>query len=426
MKLLIKFPTRGRPDQVLPLLERYRDMLSGRHDVCFLITLDVDDPTMQNSVVMKRLNRLSEGRSGISSIVSIGNSKTKIQAVNADMDKAPSDWDVILLASDDMVPQKQGYDAIIFEHMLSHYPDLDGTLWFFDGYTRKVCTLVVMGKPYYERFGYIYHPDYLSLWCDNEWTEVAKKLGKLQYVDCTIIKHEHFANTKTIKADTLYKRNEAFYEQDKALYHLRKKNGFHLGRSGPKTLSILICSLNSRANLLARITGQLNPQIENDNLQSEVEVLISSDDGQKSIGQKRNELVKQASGKWICFVDDDDYVCDSYVRLIMKALRDGDPDCVGLTGEIMWKGTWRKFIHSLRYTKYENLPGPVFVRPPNHLNPVKAEIVRRVKFPEINRGEDTRYAMTLCKAGLIKTEKFIKEVLYFYEPSAKSDREGRK
>ena len=233
MKLLIKFPTRARPEKVLPLLERYRSLLSGRNDVFFLITIDTDDKTMNNPTILKRINHIIHNAPKITGIVCIGNSGTKIQAVNADMTSAPQDWDVLLLASDDMVPQVQSYDAIIFEHMRSHFPDLDGCLWFNDGYTMKVCTLVVMGKPYFQRFNYIYHPDYLSLWCDNEWSEVAAMHGKIQYVDCTIIKHEHFANKKGVVADRLYQRNEKFYHQDKALYELRKKNGFWLGRGYP-------------------------------------------------------------------------------------------------------------------------------------------------------------------------------------------------
>jgi len=191
------------------------------------------------------------------------------------------------------------------------------------------------------------------------------------------------------------------------------------------TLSILICSLRKRKRLLRRVLGQLDPQIANAKLQDEVEVLTFVDEGQATIGFKRNELVKRAKGTWICFVDDDDYVCDSYITLVIEALQKHDPDCIGLTGMIMWHGTWRRFVHSLQYKVYATLPGLVFVRPPNHLNPIRADIVRKIKFPEINRGEDTAYSMTLCNAGLIKTEHFIEDVIYFYEPSAKSDREGR-
>ena len=41
-----------------------------------------------------------------------GNSKSKIDAVNRDLENY-HDWDIVLLASDDMIPQVKGYDRII-------------------------------------------------------------------------------------------------------------------------------------------------------------------------------------------------------------------------------------------------------------------------------------------------------------------------
>jgi len=192
------------------------------------------------------------------------------------------------------------------------------------------------------------------------------------------------------------------------------------------TLSVLICSLSNRAALFARVQGQLMDQIRNFRLDGEVEVLDYIDEGQHTIGCKRNVLKDRAQGRWLCYIDDDDHVCDSYLRLVVNALRAKEPDCVGIVGKILWKGAWCRFIHSLQYKEYATLPGPVFVRPPNHLNPVRAEIARQFRFPEINRGEDTDYAMTLARSGLLKTEAFVDEVIYFYTPNLREDRERQK
>ncbi len=191
-------------------------------------------------------------------------------------------------------------------------------------------------------------------------------------------------------------------------------------------LSILICSLRKRADLLGRVINQLNPQIKNSKLEDEVEVITYVDEGQMTIGDKRNELKRRANGKWLCYVDDDDHVNDSYVCLVVEALKRSDPDCIGLVGKILWKGTWSRFEHSIRHPGYATLPGPVFVRPPNHLNPIRTEIAREIQFPPLDRSEDTAYSLALQKSGLIKTETFIEAVLYFYTPSRASDREKPK
>ena len=63
--------------------------------------------------------------------------------------------------------------------MTELYPNTDGVLWFNDGNQgNRLNTLCILGKKYYERFNYIYHPDYTSLWADNEFMDVANLLNK--------------------------------------------------------------------------------------------------------------------------------------------------------------------------------------------------------------------------------------------------------
>ncbi|PCJ57935.1 MAG: hypothetical protein COA65_08730 [Rhodospirillaceae bacterium] len=154
-----------------------------------------------------------------------GTSNNKIHACNRDIEKG-KDWDIIVLISDDMIPQIDGWDEIIRQAMTKYYPDTDGTLWFNDGYQDRICTLCIIGRKYFDRFGFIYHPDYNSLFCDNEFTEVAKGLDKMTYFTACIFRHEHFANNPQIKRDKLYDRNEAFFNIDKATYERRKAEGF--------------------------------------------------------------------------------------------------------------------------------------------------------------------------------------------------------
>jgi hypothetical protein len=54
----------------------------------------------------------------------IGLSKSKIDAVNRDINEYKKHWDIVLLASDDMIPQIKGYDNIIRDNMMFNYPIL--------------------------------------------------------------------------------------------------------------------------------------------------------------------------------------------------------------------------------------------------------------------------------------------------------------
>lgn len=218
MKILAKFPTRERPNQFSKVLNTYREYAENLDNIEFLVTIDADDTTM-NSVIPSIEELVT---------LDIGFSTGKINAVNRGMEKAVSDWDILILISDDMIPQVEGWDKVIVDSMKDNFPDTDGVLFYSDGYS-DLNTMCIMGRKYYERFNYIYHPDYISLFCDNEFMEVADQLHKQTHFPNTVLfKHEHFANNKGIKRDLLYQMNEKFYGVDQETYSLRKANNFDL------------------------------------------------------------------------------------------------------------------------------------------------------------------------------------------------------
>jgi hypothetical protein len=220
-KLLIKFPTRGRKEIFFDVLDKYYNLLDDIDNTVFVITCDNDDLNMNNDEVINKL-------SGYKNLfLYFGDAKTKIEAVNLDIDKH-NDYDIILLASDDMIPQIKGYDTIIRNHMKQFYPDTDGVLWYFDGYRKDLNTLTILGKKYYQRFNYIYHPDYVSFYADNEFMIVAKNLNRQMYIDTCIIKHFHPDITNDVhnEYDDTYKKNNV--SGDEKVFRERLINNFNL------------------------------------------------------------------------------------------------------------------------------------------------------------------------------------------------------
>jgi hypothetical protein len=221
MKILVKFPTRGRPLKFLKALNIYQQLRST-DNVDFLITIDSDDHSMLRREVINSMKLWGNLRYDI--IEPSG----KIGAINAGLKDVSDKYDIILLASDDMIPQVKGYDQIIIDEMMRYYPDTDGVLWFNDGYTGKnLNTLCILGTKYFRRFGYIYHPDYKSLWCDNEFMDVANMFNKQTYFDRVIIKHEHPIWTSS-RGDSLNIRDNKLYKTDEQTYIRRKANAFDL------------------------------------------------------------------------------------------------------------------------------------------------------------------------------------------------------
>ena len=221
MKLLIKFPTRNRKNKFFKVLRQYQNLCENLDNTYFLITLDNDDESMNPSDVEDIFNTFKNVK------VIYGTSNSKIHAVNRDIELV-NDWDIVLLASDDMTPKVKGYDNIIRNKMKEFYSDTDGILWFNDGHMgNKLNTLCILGKKYYDRFGYIYHPEYKSVWSDNEFMLVGNILGKQTYFEQVIIEHEHpdwgYGNR-----DEIHQNNSKNENQDKLLFTKRKDNNFYL------------------------------------------------------------------------------------------------------------------------------------------------------------------------------------------------------
>jgi hypothetical protein len=217
LKLLIKFPTRNRPDKFFYILDQYYILLRDLNFE-FVVSCDADDITMNNVSVIDKLNQYPYLK------YYYENNKSKIEAVNNNL--SDKNFDILLLASDDMLPIKEGYDKIIKTKMEQYYPDTDGVLWFNDGFQKNnINTLCILGKKYYDRFGYIYHPDYKSLYSDTEFTLVSQTLNKVKYFDDVIIKHIQYSIVNE-KPDELYIRNDNLENDDRLTFIKRKENNF--------------------------------------------------------------------------------------------------------------------------------------------------------------------------------------------------------
>ena len=224
--LLIKFPTRSRPEKFTKVLQNYINNLSGTIPVRFVITMDNDDETMNTPEMRAWLDGLIDR--GVDLVYHYGDSKSKVEAVNADLEDEKAD--VLLLASDDMIPQMFGYDAIVMQSMEEAWPEYDGAIKFNDGIRQDhLMTLCVMGWKLYERFGYIYHPDYKFLYCDTEQTNVCIALEKYAVSPMCIIRHEWLPGDHP-EADDLHKMHESreSYERDFKVYEERAKNNFYV------------------------------------------------------------------------------------------------------------------------------------------------------------------------------------------------------
>lgn len=227
--ILVKIPTRERG---FAWLQPYLN-LSTHPGTRFLISVDDNDPQPLTDPL------LSDSRVKLV----VGKSANKIEAINRDIAEYGGDWQMLIVGSDDMRPTLKGYDTLLLKELQAKQPE--GCLWLptedstphmrngkrmipgSPAYLQYwICMLPVMSRPYYDRFGYVYHPAYQNFWCDNEYTDVARSLGAISYCDISAFKHLHPSWDATGKADEVYLRANRTWQADMKTYRQRQRFGF--------------------------------------------------------------------------------------------------------------------------------------------------------------------------------------------------------
>lgn len=190
-------------------------------------------------------------------------------------------------------------------------------------------------------------------------------------------------------------------------------------------ISILIPTMNVRKNLFKKVLQEVERQIA-ENPEIRAEVLWEADDGELTLGQKRNVLMDRCTGKYHCFVDDDDVLSPNYLKTFVPMITSGvDYDCASFVGAHYKRGVFNKlFHHSLQFKEWYETDER-FIRSISPMNLIKTDIVRQVRYKDIRDTEDHEFSIRLMDSGLLKTEFQIDPnyPIYHYIDEVKADRE---
>jgi len=233
----------------------------------------------------------------------------------------------------------------------------------------------------------------------------AYDLNKQTYIHDGIIKHVHPCNNNKVEYDLLYCTNDKSFEIDKNLFNKRIKPKYKI--------SILICSIPERKELLNNLLKKIKNLIKDVSISIEI---LYDDSMNYDLVTKRNLLLFKCSGEYSCFIDDDDDISDFYFKILEKATTSNiSYDCVSLNGEYYVDNVFIKnFYHSIKYDNWSE-SSYKYYRYPNHLNLIKTEISRKIKFKRLNNkchSEDYLFSMDLLKSKLI-TNEFYNEILSY-------------
>ena len=393
MRILLKCPTRSRPTKVVETLRKYVASAARKDLIGVALSCDDNDSSMSRPSIQQELHDV------LGSVawhrIFFAPNRTKIQACNANMDQIEYPWDIVVLVSDDMIPQIVGWDEIIRNHMKAYFPDTNGILWCNDGHQGdKLNTLCVFGRKIYEEFGHIYEPGYKSLFCDTELTDRCRAdlAPRCRYVPYCIIRHEHPGTGYAQNMDTLYAKNQTFWNEDMYTYIRRK--------TYPYDLSVLIPTIPGREAGLMRLVESVREKAGRICPDLRIEFCLAFDNRETSVGMKRQRLVQEAKGKYCAFIDDDDEITDAYLEDVAGMIR-GQYPAMRLRGRI----APYTFTHSLENTLNSPMAqGDVFLRPPNHLNPMMTDVAKLIHYKDAIRGEDLDWTIRMARAGFLTHE----------------------
>lgn len=183
-----------------------------------------------------------------------------------------------------------------------------------------------------------------------------------------------------------------------------------------KEWSILICSMTERKATFFPLIEKLRNQILTFGLKDQVEILYLMDvRAYLPTGFKRNQLLKESKGTYVCFIDDDDDISDRYVKLIYEKLVT-HPDCVNChflgirNGKTVYEGE-----SSIKYDQYVYDPSKPFLSIPcAHFCPMKRSIAIQFSFPLTIRNEDVPWVMEIVHSKKLQNQAEIDEPYYYY------------
>jgi hypothetical protein len=136
--------------------------------------------------------------------------------------------DILIQVHDDLLCPV-GWDRLVTRYLKN--PEEKKVLYVDDGrkdinYVKPgLLTINICTKAWYEARGYFYYPDYISVWCDDDLTAVAKNHDAIVDVKDRICFYHAWQGPQADKtyADSYTEKN---WKHGEAIYNARKEQGF--------------------------------------------------------------------------------------------------------------------------------------------------------------------------------------------------------
>ncbi len=175
-------------------------------------------------------------------------------------------------------------------------------------------------------------------------------------------------------------------------------------------LSILTPAVPARLRngSLAAIQIEIERQIG----QLAVEHLILCDNKRRTVGEKRDALLRSAHGDYVAYVDDDDWISPDYIADILAGAK-SNPDVITFEQGVEFNGLKGTVQFRLGNVNEQFRPGEITKRNAWHVCAWRRVLAVCSHFPANNYGEDWAFAAPLCNLNGLR-EVHIPKILHHY------------
>jgi hypothetical protein len=209
-KISLLHPSRSRPQKSYNTIQKWVERAGTEVEV--IISLDTDDPN--------KLDYVNSYVPIFNVNIIFNTNRSAVDAINNAAKQASGD--IFIVVSDDTdCPENWAID------LLKH---LEGKEDFIakvdDGIQPWIITMPIMDRKYYDRFGYVYHPDFLHMFVDTHLSCVADLTGRRITIPMKFA-HLHYSTGASVKDAVSYKADST-WDQGEQLFLKNYENNFGL------------------------------------------------------------------------------------------------------------------------------------------------------------------------------------------------------
>jgi hypothetical protein len=198
-------PSRNRPEMAYNQLQNWLKKSSGGIVIQHILSIDLDEPQADKYKELFTASLIVQNNPSEGYVVGATNEGAKFAKggiliyLSDDFD-CPQDWDI-------EVTNRLAGRRLTALHVNDDYSNF-----------RNLFTIPIITRDLYDKWGFFWHPDFKSMFCDNFMWEQVKREGYILKAKDLVFRHDHH-DLKRAEKDETYIRSGAQYNAGRTVFN---------------------------------------------------------------------------------------------------------------------------------------------------------------------------------------------------------------